>query len=163
MGIDPGSIRTGYGVVEKIGGGSLKAIAYGVLYTPASRPLPERLHKIHQGLKEVIMAYKPEMVVAESIFLARNVRVALSLGQARGAALLTVAEFGLPLYEYSPLEIKQAAVGYGRADKSQIQAMIGILLGLSGKLPPPDAADALAAAVCHLHSFRLKTQLTTKH
>lgn len=151
LGIDPGSLATGYGVVEN-NGGSLQALTWGAVRTQARQSLPARLRRIYEGLSEVIRVWQPEAVVIEKVFFAENPKAALTLGQARGVALLTVANAEVPLEEYSALEIKQAVVGYGRAGKEQVQDMVRVLLGLPTIPRPADAADALAAAICHLHS-----------
>jgi crossover junction endodeoxyribonuclease RuvC len=157
LGIDPGMGCTGYGIVEQ-GAGCLVPVSYGVIHTPATRPLSYRLHQIYTRLQTVIASYQPQVAAVEEVFLAHNVKSALKLGQARGAAVLAAASYDLPLYEYSALAVKQAVVGYGRADKHQVQTMVQALLGLD-KLPEPhDVADALAVAICHLHSTRIKAR-----
>jgi crossover junction endodeoxyribonuclease RuvC len=151
FGIDPGSGRTGYGCIE-ITGSRHHLVIYGSLSAPARSTLPERLHYIHAGLGALLARHRPDAVAVESIFHARNVRSALTLGHARGVALLAASEAGLPVVEYAPAEIKRAIVGYGRADKRQVQYMIKLLLGLDAVPSPHDAADALAVAICHVHS-----------
>jgi crossover junction endodeoxyribonuclease RuvC len=160
LGIDPGLGRTGYGVVEQQDS-RLIPIGYGAIQTHTRRPITYRLHQIYTQLQEVIASYQPQVVAVEEVFLANNVKSALKLGQARGAAILAAANCNLPLYEYSALEVKQAAVGYGRADKYQVQSMIQVLLKLD-KLPEPhDVADALAVAICHLNTVRVKARQRT--
>jgi crossover junction endodeoxyribonuclease RuvC len=151
FGIDPGSGRTGYGCIE-ITGSRHHLVICGSLSAPARSTLPERLHYIHAGLGALLARHRPDAVAVESIFHARNVRSALTLGHARGVALLAASEAGLPVVEYAPAEIKRAIVGYGRADKRQVQYMIKLLLGLDAVPSPHDAADALAVAICHVHS-----------
>lgn len=151
FGIDPGSERTGYGCVERSGSRHL-LILCGSLAAPATASFPERLKHIHAGLTALLAESRPECVAVESIFHARNVRSALKLGHARGVALLAASEAGLPVVEYAPAEIKRAVVGYGRAEKPQIQQMVKLLLGLDHTPSPHDVADALAVAICHLHN-----------
>jgi crossover junction endodeoxyribonuclease RuvC len=150
FGIDPGSERTGFGCIESAGSRH-RLIVCGVLTAPARATFPEKLTVIHTGLAALLARHRPACVAVENIFFARNVRSALRLGHARGVALLAAAEAGLPVVEYAPAEIKRAVAGYGRAEKVQIQQMIKLLLGLDA-LPSHDAADALAVAMCHLHS-----------
>jgi crossover junction endodeoxyribonuclease RuvC len=151
FGIDPGSVRTGYGCVDT-DGSRHRLVTCGALAAPAGSSLPDRLHVIHDGLTRLLRESAPDCVAVESLFYARNVRSALVLGHARGVAVLAAVEAGLPLAEYSPAEIKLATVGYGRAEKGQIQQMVKLLLGLSAAPTPHDAADALAVAICHAHS-----------
>ena len=151
IGIDPGTAVTGYGVVEAIGN-RLQAVAYGVIRTRSGLPAATRLEKIYSGLKEVIAEHKPQVASVEKLFVSRNPAVALAVGQARGVSLLAAANSGLEVAEFSALEVKQAVVGYGKADKSQVQQMVKVLLGLSEVPRPDDAADALAAAICRLHT-----------
>ena len=158
VGIDPGSLATGYGVIEQSAGG-MQALAWGAVRTQARQPLPVRLRRIYEGLSEVIWVWQPEVAVVEKVFFAENAKSALTLGQARGVALLTAANADLPLVEYSALEIKQAVVGYGRAAKEQVQEMVRVLLSLPTAPRPADAADALAAAICHLHSHAWQRKL----
>ncbi|MDE0207924.1 MAG: crossover junction endodeoxyribonuclease RuvC [Candidatus Tectomicrobia bacterium] len=158
LGIDPGSLATGYGVVEQSTAG-MRALAWGAVRTQAGQPLPARLRRIYEGLSEVVRVWQPEAAVVEKVFFAENPKAALTLGQARGVAVLTIANAELPLVEYSALEIKQAVVGYGRAAKEQVQEMVRVLLSLPTAPRPADAADALAAAVCHLHSHAWQRKL----
>ena len=146
LGIDPGSLVTGYGVVERRGA-SLHHVAHGTLRTPRATPLPARLAAIHAGLLAVIEAQRPAWVVVERVFVAANPRAALVLGHARGAALAAAAAAGLRVEELSPQEVKLAVVGTGAAKKLQVQRMVQRLLALAAP-PEPDAADALAAALC---------------
>ena len=158
LGIDPGSLITGFGVVEEEANG-LQALAWGALRTSAKQTLPERLKRIYAGLTESLRAWEPDAVSIEQVFFADNPKTALTLGHARGVALLTVAHADLPLVEYSALEIKMAVVGYGRAAKSQVQQMVKHLLHLDAIPQPADAADALAAAICHLHTHSFQRRL----
>jgi crossover junction endodeoxyribonuclease RuvC len=151
FGIDPGSERTGYGCVEILGSRH-RLVICGTLSAPARSTFPEKLKHIHAGLCALLAQHRPECVAVESIFHARNVRSALKLGHARGVALLAASEAGLPVFEYAPAEIKRAVVGFGRAEKHQVAQMIKLLLGLDAVPSPHDATDALAAAICHMHS-----------
>jgi len=155
LGIDPGTAITGFGLVREEEEG-LALVAYGVITTAANQPLPERLQLIYQGLAQVTRQHQPQQAAVEELFFSRNARTALSVGHARGVALLALADAGLPIYEYKPLEIKQAITGYGGADKGQVQEMVRLLLNLDHVPQPDDAADAVAVAVCHIHSARMK-------
>ncbi len=154
LGIDPGTATTGYGVVEEIGG-DLKALVCGVVRTEAGQPPAARLQVIYGEIKELASEWEPDEAAVEELFFSKNVRTAMSVGQARGVALLALADVGLSIAEYTPLEIKQSVTGYGNADKAQMQEMTRLLLGLKEPPRPDDAADALAVAICHLHSARL--------
>lgn len=149
LGIDPGSVFTGWGVVE-VEGGRFHCLAHGVIGTPSGLGQAERLKVIYRGLTGVIRRHRPAAVSLEKVFFSRNVQSALKLGQARGMALLAAAENQIAVAEYSATEIKVGVVGYGHATKEQIQKMVGVLLGLRGAVRA-DAADALAAAICHVH------------
>jgi crossover junction endodeoxyribonuclease RuvC len=152
FGIDPGSQRTGYGCVET-DGSRHRVIVSGAITTPALASFPDKLLQIHRRLTELIALSCPDCVAVESLFHAANVRSALRLGHARGVAVLAAVEAGVPVVEYSPAEVKRAVVGYGRAEKHQVQQMMKLLLGLSAPPSPHDAADALAVALCHVHSM----------
>jgi crossover junction endodeoxyribonuclease RuvC len=154
LGIDPGTAITGYGVVGEVQG-ELQPLAFGVIKTPADQPLPRRLQLIYRAISDLAEEWKPTAAAVEELFFSRNVRTAMSVGQARGVALLALADAGLDVAEYTPLAIKQAVTGYGNADKAQIQEMVRLLLRLEKVPHPDDAADALAVAICHLHSARL--------
>ncbi len=154
LGIDPGTAITGYGVVEETGG-ELVLQTFGAIRTAAARPLPARLQAIYQKLRDLAHTWQPDAAAVEELFFSRNVRTAMSVGQARGVALLALADAGLPIAEYTPTEVKQAVTGYGTADKAQMQEMVRLLLGLATLPCPDDAADALAVAICHLHMARL--------
>jgi crossover junction endodeoxyribonuclease RuvC len=150
FGIDPGSERTGYGCIEA-SGSRHRLVICGCLSGPPRATFPEKLKAIHAGLCELLARHHPDCVAIEDIFYARNVRSALRLGHARGVALLAACQANLPIAEYAPAEIKRAVVGYGRAEKPQVQQMVKLLLGLDEVPTPHDAADALAVAICHLH------------
>jgi crossover junction endodeoxyribonuclease RuvC len=153
LGIDPGSGATGYGIIESDGSKHV-SILFGAITTRARQPFHERLLKIYIELNNILSREKAEIMAIEEVFHATNVQSALRLGHARGIALLAAAQHGLSVFEYSPLEIKSAVVGYGRAEKTQIQAMVRLLLDLP-EIPAPDhAADALAVAICHAHRMR---------
>jgi crossover junction endodeoxyribonuclease RuvC len=150
FGIDPGSIRTGYGCVDT-DGRRHQLVVCGAI-AAGTGAFPDRLGVIYRGLSTILRDCKPDCVAVESLFHAVNVRSALKLGHARGVAMLAAVEFGVPVVEYSPAEVKRAVVGYGRAEKTQVQQMIKLLLGLDSVPEPNDAADALAVAICHLHA-----------
>ncbi len=150
IGIDPGSRFTGYGIVEG-DGHNLKYIHHGTIRLPASRSFPERLKMIFEQLGAAISEYKPVSMAVEEVFFAKNVKSALSLGQARGAVLLAGVSAGLTIHEYSALRIKQAVAGYGRASKDQVAGMIQRIFRIDAQIEP-NAADALAVALCHLNT-----------
>jgi crossover junction endodeoxyribonuclease RuvC len=152
FGIDPGSERTGYGCVET-DGRIARLVTCGVITASARDLFPQRLATIHRELCAVMTGCEPDCVAIESLFHARNARSALKLGHARGVAMLAAVERGCPVVEYTPAAVKRAVVGYGRAEKHQVQQMIKLLLGLPRPPAPHDAADALAVAICHLHSM----------
>lgn len=158
LGIDPGSLVTGFGVVEQQGQ-QLHALAWGAIRTSAKQALPERLKHIYAGLLEPLNTWQPAAVSVERLFFAENAKTALTLGHARGVALLATAHANLPLVEYSALEIKMAVVGYGRAAKPQVQQMVKHLLQLDAVPHPTDAADALAAAICHIHTHGFRERV----
>ena len=149
LGIDPGSRLTGFGVVQVLSSGKVSYVASGVVRVPAIE-LAERLKLIYASISEVIDTYRPEVLAVEKVFMARNADSALKLGQARAAAILAGANGALPVCEYTALQIKQALVGKGHAEKEQVKHMVKVLLTLSGN-PQADAADALACAICHAH------------
>ncbi len=146
LGIDPGSRRTGYGVID-VRGNSMSPVAWGVIRTDATDSFPDRLLQIHEKLSEVIALHKPTEAAVENVFLAKNVASALKLGQARGAAIIACRIHRIPVHEYSAKEIKTAATGYGAASKEQVGGMVCRLLGIREDVPP-DASDALAMAFC---------------
>jgi len=147
LGLDPGLATTGYGIVIKEGGDFL-VVNYGVILTPAKMKFAQRLEEIYKELSEIIKKYKPDVIGIEELFFAKNVKTALAVGQARGVLMLTAMQAKVPIYEYTPLQVKQAITGYGRADKNQIQQMVKIILKLDEIPKPDDAADALAVAMC---------------
>jgi crossover junction endodeoxyribonuclease RuvC len=151
FGIDPGSARTGYGCVET-DGFRHRLVDCGAITSPVSTSFPKRLLLIHRRLAELILQLAPDCVAIENLFFATNVKSALKLGHARGVAMLAAVEAGVPVMEYTPAEIKRAVVGYGRAEKHQVQQMVKLILGLPVVPSPHDAADALAVAICHAHS-----------
>jgi len=152
FGIDPGSERTGYGCVESDGRRHV-LLACGAVAAPPGDTFPNRLARIHSELSALLTSYRPDCVAIENLFHAANVRSALKLGHARGVAMLAAVEAGCDVVEYTPAEIKRAVVGYGRAEKQQVGQMVKLLLGLRAAPTPHDAADALAVAICHLHSM----------
>jgi len=154
LGIDPGTAATGYGVVES-DGSSLHAIEFGVVRTESTAPFAERLADIYRELSEIIRRTQPDAVSIEKLFFNTNITSALSVGQARGVAALAAAHASLEVSEFGPLEVKEAVVGYGKADKSQVQEMVRVLLGLDDIPRPDDAADGLAIAICRLHRREL--------
>jgi len=151
FGIDPGSGRTGYGCIEIVGSRH-RLVICGSLSAPARSTFPEKLHYIHAGLGALLARHRPDCVAVESIFHARNVHSALKLGHARGVALLAASAAGIAIVEYTPAEVKRAIVGFGRAEKPQVAQMVKLLLGLDAPPSPHDAADAVAIAICHIHS-----------
>lgn len=154
LGIDPGSTATGWGLLER-GGGRLRHLGHGTLRAPRGAALPARLARLQQGLAALCAEHRPDLVVVERVFVAASPRAALVLGHARGVALAAAAAAGLGVREYAAAEIKQAVTGRGGAAKPEVQAMVQRLLGL-GRPPARDAADALAAALCHLHGATLR-------
>ena len=156
LGIDPGTATTGYGLVRQERDSSLVAVAHGVISTPADLPMPDRLKILYQELNQIVDLHRPESSAVEMLFFQRNVKTAITVGQGRGVVLLALAQAGVPIAEYTPLEIKQAITGYGKADKRQMQEMVRTLLRLEETPKPDDAADALAVAICHLHSIKMQ-------
>jgi len=158
MGIDPGFAITGYGIV-KYEGNKFSVIDYGAITTEASELLPSRLLKINDELEEIILKYRPVAVSVEELFFNKNIKTALNVGHGRGVALLAAAKQGIEVYEYTPLQVKQSVVGYGRAEKAQVQQMVKLILNLPKVPKPDDVADALAVAICHGHSYRCQAIL----
>jgi crossover junction endodeoxyribonuclease RuvC len=152
IGIDPGSRVTGYGIVD-VSPGKLSFVACGTVRTNQKYPFAYRLNEIFEGINEVIQLHSPVTAAVEDVFLATNPRSALKLGHARGAAVVAAMQNGLAVHDYSPRAVKQAVVGYGQAEKRQVQHMVRVLLELTGS-PSADAADALAIAICHANQFR---------
>lgn len=158
MGIDPGTAIMGFGFVECCGS-RLKAIHYGAIRTDAGTPSELRLRHIYENLTALITEYRPDIVGIEQLFFNKNVRTAMAVGQARGVALLAAANANIPLLECTPLQVKQAVVGYGKATKDQVIFMIQKLLNLHTKPGPDDVADALAVAICAMHAYNLNDKL----
>ena len=153
IGIDPGLALMGYGVLqyEK---DKAKLLECGAIVTKAGTPLPLRLSKLHENVRELIVKYDPDCVAIEELFAGKNVTTVIQVAQARGVAMAAAFGTGAELFEYTPMQIKQAIVGYGHAEKKQVQEMVRILLGMSELIRPDDAADAVACALCHAHSSR---------
>jgi crossover junction endodeoxyribonuclease RuvC len=162
IGIDPGTATTGYGLVRETPSG-LEMVAYGAVITPAGMPQEQRLLLLYEQLRDILLLHRPESGAVEKLFLGKNVTTAISVGQARGVALLSLAQAGISVGEYTPMEVKQAVAGYGGAQKPQVQEMVRALLQLERIPRPDDAADALAIAICHLHSARLNSFLYDHH
>ncbi len=152
LGIDPGIATTGYGLVRLTPDGGLVAVTFGVILTPPQTPAHERLLMLYRDLKELISLHRPDSCAVEKLFFQRNVSTAIAVGQARGVVMLSIAEAGLDVSEYTPNEVKQAVAGYGSAQKKQVQEMVRVLLTLPEIPKPDDAADALAVAITHLHT-----------
>lgn len=165
LGIDPGYAILGYGIVDLVGN-RFKVVDYGAVTTEAGMEMPDRLKILYNALMELILRYEPEVASVEELFFNTNAKTAILVGQARGVAVLACANSGLEIEEYTPLQIKQALVGYGRAEKKQVQQMVKTILNLKEVPKPDDTADALAAAVCHGHSAgsrnRLKSLMVRK-
>lgn len=154
MGIDPGIAITGYGLVQPGRQGSGKATAYGCVRTPAHTPLAERLLLLYQEISALLSEHQPDVLAIEQLFFNRNTTTAFIVAQARGVVVLAAAQQGVQVVEYTPLQVKQAVVGYGRAEKQQVQHMVKALLNLASTPKPDDVADALAIALCHTHSMQ---------
>lgn len=154
MGVDPGFAITGYGIV-KYEGNKFSTIDFGAVFTKASEPFAERLLQLDQRLGELIGIYKPEAISVEELFFNKNIKTAIMAAHGRGVALTAAARSGARVFEYTPLQVKQAVVGYGRAEKAQVQQMVKVILNLAAIPKPDDVADALAIAICHGHSYRL--------
>jgi crossover junction endodeoxyribonuclease RuvC len=162
IGIDPGTAITGYGLVREEADGRLALVDFGAIQTPSDLPMPQRLLSTYRRLQEILLLHRPQSGAVEKLFFQRNVRTALSVGQGRGVALLALAQAGLEVAEYTPLEVKQAIAGYGGADKNQVQQMVRTLLEMDSLPQPDDAADALAVAICHLHIARYKSLFSAR-
>ena len=152
LGVDPGTATTGYGLIRK--NRELKLIDYGCIKTTTGLTTAERLKKLHDQLNVLIKKHKPNMMAVEDIFFFKNLKTAIKVSQARGVILLTAAKIKIPVFEYTPLQIKQAITSYGRAEKIQVQKMVKLLLDLKEIPKPDDAADALAAAICCAHTIK---------
>ena len=155
LGIDPGLATLGYGVIE-VEGDRRRLIQFGTLNTPAGQPMPQRLRAVFQGMNQLMDIYRPDDVAFEELFFSKNITTGMAVSAARGVALVAVAERTENLYEYTPMQIKQAVTGYGGADKHQVQQMVKMLLGMQEIARPDDAADALAVALTHANSMRMK-------
>jgi len=151
LGIDPGTAIMGWGIVDEAGG-TLSLIDFGALTTPAGMPQAERLVQLYDGLRILLQKYRPDAAAIEELFFGKNVNTAITVGQARGVALLALAQAGVPIHEYKPTAVKQAVAGYGGADKKQMQEMVRLTLRLDKIPKPDDAADALAIAICHAYT-----------
>ncbi len=156
IGIDPGTATTGYGLVRETDNG-IEVVDFGVVVTPAGERPEIRLFQIYDELTKLMLLHRPTSGAVERLFFQRNVSTAIAVGQARGVAMLVMAQNSVPVSEYTPLEVKQAVTGYGKADKNQVQQMVKALLELEDIPRPDDAADALAIAICHLHSMKYST------
>lgn len=154
LGIDPGTATVGYGLVEELTDGSLRAVSHGVITTPPSIPMHERLKQLYDELTDLIKVFQPDRSGVEELFFARNVTTAITVAQGRGVILLALANAQIPITEYKPNMVKQSISGYGGANKSQMQEMVRMLLGLDKIPKPDDAADALAVAITDIHSAR---------
>ena len=160
LGVDPGSRVTGYGLVEKAGG-SLTCIHAGTIRPSTNTPFYGRIYKIFQAMVEIMTTHRPEEMAVEDIFFAKNVKSSLKIGHARGAVLIAAMQCGVKIFDYTPLEIKNAVVGYGRAPKEQVRSMVQVILRLK-ESPELDASDALATAICHLNWSRYEKQAVTR-
>ena len=158
LGIDPGTARLGYAIIEV--DDDPVALDFGIVETSSATDMAHRLLEVHESLQSLIASFRPEVMAIEQLFFARNVTTALTVGQARGVAMLTAAQAGMTVVEYTPAEVKQAVAGYGKADKNQVQQMVQLLLGLEHPPSPDDAADALAIALCHSQSHGFLSRVT---
>ncbi len=161
LGIDPGTAITGYGIID-VQGNKLAVVDYGCIRTESNLPLFRRLQIIYKEINRLIEEFKPDHFAIEELFFNKNTRTALAVGQARGVALLSAADAGLEIAEYTPLQVKQAVVGYGRADKGQVQYMVKTILCLNEAPKPDDTADALALAICHSHFYKTQKTFATR-
>ncbi len=155
LGIDPGLATLGYGVIEVIND-KRRLIQYGTLNTPAGQPMPQRLKAIYEGMNQLLDIYQPDDVAFEELFFAKNITTGMAVSAARGVALLAVVQRTENLYEYTPMQVKQAVTGYGKADKHQVQMMVKMLLNIKEIPKPDDAADAVAIALTHANSANMK-------
>ena len=155
IGVDPGIAITGYGIIE-YRGNKFNVIDYGAITTESNLPFPKRLKIVYDNLYNILLEYKPEAFAIEELFFNKNVKTAIKIGQARGVEILAAANYGIDIYEYTPLQVKQGVVGYGRAQKRQVQEMVKMMLNLKEIPKPDDVADALAVAICHAHSGKFK-------
>ena len=157
IGIDPGYAIVGYGVIDYIGN-KFKIVEYGAITTESNQNMNERFKSIHDDLNTIIERTKPEFLAIEELFFNSNQKTAINVAQARGVVLLSALNHGISVHEYTPLQVKQAVVGYGRAEKKQVQLLVKSILGLEKVPKPDDTADALAIAVCHAHSYNPRVQ-----
>lgn len=154
LGIDPGLATVGYGVIEKRNDGNIVPIDYGVVLTPKEETFPVRLAMVEEGINKILNKFKPEEIAVEELFFSKNITTGIPVSHARGVILLTCIKYCSKLYEYTPMQIKQAITGYGKADKIQMMRVVTSLLKLKNIPRPDDAADALAVALCHAHTSR---------
>ena len=161
LGIDCGTASTGYGIVETERGG-YRLLDYGAIRTAGSLAFPRRLHRIHSELERLLARYRPDAVAVEEVFYSLNAKSAIKLGHVRGVVMLAAAAARLPVGEYSALEVKSAVVGFGRAEKEQVQEMVKVLLGLRERPEPHDAADALAVAICHINTATTQQKIAAQ-
>ncbi|WP_425446038.1 crossover junction endodeoxyribonuclease RuvC [Dethiothermospora halolimnae] len=161
VGLDPGIAILGYGVVQ-YKGNKFNVLDYGVLTTEPKNSFPERLKILYDDLTQLLDKYNPDTVAIEELFFNKNVKTAITVGQARGVQVLAAVNKGIDIYEYTPLQVKQGVVGYGRAKKKQVQEMVKLLLNLKSIPKPDDAADALAVAICHAHSGNFRSMFKIK-
>jgi crossover junction endodeoxyribonuclease RuvC len=159
LGIDPGTAIMGWGVVDELGGAP-SFVACGALTTPAGMPQHERLLRLYEGLRALLEEHRPDAAAIEELFFGKNVNTAITVGQARGVALLALAQAGVPIHEYKPLAVKQAVSGYGGADKKQMQEMVRMTLQLPAIIKPDDAADAVAIALCHAYTAPMQRRIS---
>lgn len=152
LGIDPGYAILGYGLIEAHGA-QIRPVDFGVIETKAGEPFPQRLEKLYEGVRLLCKTHKPNAIAFEELFFSRNVTTAIQVGAGRGVAILAAQQYGAPLYEYTPMQIKLAVSGDGHADKKQVQQMVRIILKLKEAPKPDDAADAVAAAICHANTI----------
>ena len=155
LGVDPGTLNMGYGVIEEKGGSSIMMITCGVISVPQKMPIEERLRVLHEELTKIISEYKPEVVALEEPFVAGNARSALAIGRAQAVAILAAAQARLPIFRYMPTQVKQMVTSYGRSSKDQVQQVVKLQLGVTDLPAASDAADALAVAICHLNQKHL--------
>ena len=151
LGVDPGYAISGYSIVD-YKGNKFSVIQYGAIRTPSKMQMQKRLNKLIDRYSEIIQEYKPDHMAIEELFFNKNVKTAIAVGQARGVHIVAASQNNVPVYEYTPLQVKQGVVGYGRAEKAQVQEMVKLLLNLKSIPQPDDAADALAISICHAHS-----------
>ena len=161
LGLDPGLARLGWGVIQ-LEGNHAKPVAFDVVETSPSSPTPIRLRTLYDGVKAMIAQFKPDEIAIEELFFSKNVTTGIAVGQARGVILLACTQHTDALFEYTPMQVKQAVVGYGKAEKAQVGEMVRILLKLEKKPSPDDVADALAVALCHAHSRAMRAQFKLK-